>query len=192
MKRTRREEGQAVTAVAIAAVLITVAAALGMITQFGKGISEVSKIKSGADSAALAGAQDVIDRAWNKIDASLRSTRNEFLCGDGQGRASRYASKNSTSLTSYCYSPTSDRVEVRVRSTFVTATGEAESAQSVAELGRRLGPCVVITIPSQTGYYTTAGCGEVLVDVYVDSGGEAHLITPETVLKKMFRVTLGD
>lgn len=191
MKRTRREEGQAVTAVAIAAVLITVAAALGMITQFGKGISEVSKIKSGADSAALAGAQDVIDRAWNKIDASLRSTRNEFLCGDGQGRASRYASKNSTSHVLLLQPDVRPRrgtgaKHLRHRDWRGRVGSVCGGARSPAgALRRHHHP-----VPDRLLHHRRLR--EVLVDVYVDSGGEAHLITPETVLKKMFRVTLGD
>ncbi|MGL4176969.1 MAG: hypothetical protein ACRCSN_12920 [Dermatophilaceae bacterium] len=163
-----------------------------MVFTFGKGTSELSKIKSGADAAALAGAQDVVDSAWRTIDASLRSKQQEFRCGDGQGRASQYASRNSTSLTSYCYFPLADRVEVTVRSTFVTETGNRETARSVAELDHRLGPCVVVTVPSQTGYYTTATCGDITVDVYVDSSGTARLVTPEPELKGMFRVTLSD
>jgi hypothetical protein len=190
--RLRREDGQAVTAAAVIAMLMVVAAALGMIFTFGKGTSEMSKIKSGADAAALAGAQQVVNDSWMKIDASLRSKKDEWNCGDGQGRAGRYASRNSTQVTSYCYLPMADRVEVQVVSKFVTETGKPEDARSVAEIGHRLGACVVVTMPSTTGYYTTATCGDLVVDVYVDSGGDAHLVTPEPALKKMFRVTLAE
>ena len=193
MRAARAEAGQAVTAVAITTALIVVAAALGMIFSFGKGTSEMSKLKSGADAAALAGAQRVVNEAHGRIMSSLHSRSSHWNCGDGQARAASFASRNSTSLTSYCYFPLADRVEVTVRSTFVTETGRTESATSVAETGRRLATCIVVTIPgSLTGYQTTATCGDITVDVYVDSSGNATLLTPPGQIKDMFRVTLRE
>ena len=190
--RRRDESGQAVTAIAIVATLVVLAAALMISTRIAKGSSEVSKIQSGADAAALAGAQDVVNGAPGKIRASLVSKNNEFRCGDGQARAAEFAGRNSTSLTSYCYVPMADRVEAQVVSRFVTETGRPERARAVAELDKRLGACIIVTLPSTTGYYTTATCGDITVDVYVDSAGDPHLITPEPAIKAMFTVTLKD
>ncbi|GIL35665.1 pilus assembly protein TadG-related protein [Phycicoccus jejuensis] len=194
-RRRRREEGQAVTAVAIVVVLVLVAAALGIVFRTGKVSSEVSKIQSGADAAALAGAQQVREDAYDNIVRSLQSRvpRGFWSCGDGQGRAQSFASRNSTDVTTYCYYPLADRVEVSVRSDFVTETGRRESADAVAQTGRRLGPCIVVAVPgSTTGYETTADCGDVTVRVYVDTTGNVTLLTTVAEVKKMFRVTLRE
>lgn len=189
----RREEGQAVTAVAVVVVLLLVAAALGIVFRFGKVTSEVSKIQSGADAAALAGAQQVVDEAYGKIVASLRSRRSHWACGDGQARARAFAARNATELTRYCYYPLADRVEVTVRSAFVTETGRRESESAVAETGRHLDACIVLTIPgTTTGYETTATCGDVIVRVYVDTSGNVTLLTTRAEIKRMFRVTLRE
>ena len=191
----RREDGQAVTAVAIVAVLILVAAALGIVFRTGKVTSEVSKIQSGADAAALAGAQQVREDAHGRIVSSLHSRvpRSFWTCGDGQGRAQSFAGRNDTDLTTYCYYPLADRVEATVRSDFVTETGSRESASAVAETGRRLGPCIVVAVPgSTTGYETTADCGDIVVRVYVDTTGNVTLLTTPSELKRMFRVTLRE
>ncbi|MGL4742798.1 MAG: hypothetical protein ACRCXL_00205 [Dermatophilaceae bacterium] len=200
MRTKRNEQGQAVTAVAVTAMFVVVAATLGLVFTFGKGTSELSTIQSGADAAALAGAQDVADSAWQTLDLSLRSTRQEFRCGDGRGRASTYASRNSTALTTYCYFPEADRVEVTTRSTFVTETGRRETARSVAELGQRLGPCTLTasspppkpsTLPTQPRGNTTARCGDITVDVRFDSAGDARLATSESELNAKLQVTLA-
>ncbi|MBR7742640.1 hypothetical protein KC207_04980 [Phycicoccus sp. BSK3Z-2] len=191
--RTRRQEaGQAVTALVVAATLLVVGAALALVYRGSAAASQASTIQSGADAAALAGAQRVADQAWGKIQASLNSRRGEWHGNDGFGRAQSYASRNDTRLTTYSYFPLADRVEATVTSDFRTETGSPERASAVAETGRRLAVCIVVTIPgSVTGYETTATCGDITVDVYVDpSGGTVTLLTPPGQLKKEFRVRL--
>ncbi|NHA69455.1 pilus assembly protein TadG-related protein [Phycicoccus flavus] len=194
MERTRRhEQGQAVTAVAITAVLVLVGAALSIVYSFGRVSSEASKIQSGADAAALAGAQQVREEAHGKIISSLHSHHSHWSCGDGQGRASSFAARNDTRIVRYCYYPLADRVEVTVRSDFVTKTGQQEEATAVAETGRRLDGCVVVEIPGSTvGYETTADCGDIEVRVFVDTSGNATLISPPGHIKDEFEVTLRE
>lgn len=193
MRRSHKESGQAVTAIAVVVTLILVWVALHMIKDFGQGNSELSKLKSSADAAALAGAHDSVGFMWGRIEMSLNSKKSEWKCGDGRGSASQYANRNDSRLTSFCYYPGRDRVEATTRTKAVTATGKRESATSVAELGLSLAACTPDEplVTTYSGYYATATCGDVHVDIYVPpSTTPLKLITPEPVLKKMFRVRL--
>lgn len=192
-QRRRREEGQAVTAVAVTTMLLVMGAALWMIYPFGRGESELSKLKSATDAAALAGAQSVVSEAWTNVEVSLNSKAIAWFCGDGQSRAHEFAQKNDATVTSYCYFPLADRVEVDAKTDYVTATKKVESAHSVARLGRRLGPCLPDEPlePTAAGYEAMATCGEVHVRIFVPpSTHPLKLLTTPEELKAMFKVRL--
>lgn len=195
MGRSQRERGQAVTAITMVATLVLVWVALNVIQDFSKGNSELSKLKSSADAAALAGAHDSVGFMWGRVQASLNSKKNEWKCGDGRGSASEFANRNDATLTRFCYTPGRDRVEATTRTKRVTATGDRESATSVAELGIALGACTPDEplVETTSGYQATATCGDLQVKIYVPPTTEPlTLITPEPALKAMFRVRLVD
>ncbi|MBK8730803.1 MAG: hypothetical protein IPM00_16315 [Tetrasphaera sp.] len=196
MEQKRRESGQAVTAVSVVAMLFVLGAGLWLILPFSKGTSELSKLKSGTDAAALAGAQAIVADMWPTVQASLNAHGvKTFKGGSGQIRAQEFAGKNSATVTSYHYFPLADRVEVEAMTTYITATGKAERAKSVAETGRHLDECVpdAPLVTTTTGYNATAHCGEIQVDIYVPpSTTPLQLLTPPGQLKKMFTVRLAE
>ena len=129
------------------------------------------------------------------LGAALVAGVKTFKGGSGQIRAQEFAGKNSATVTSYHYFPLADRVEVEAMTTYITATGKAERAKSVAETGRHLDECVpdAPLVTTTTGYNATAHCGEIQVDIYVPpSTTPLQLLTPPGQLKKMFTVRLAE
>lgn len=109
---------------------------------------QISSLQTAADSAALAGAQSIAKDAPDAIKAAVTGG-GSLPCGLGQNAAQSFASRNGTSVTSYCYRPIQDRVEVTVRSKDVLESGQRESTTAVAELGLKLGPCTLPDPPEE-------------------------------------------
>ena len=119
---------------------------------------------------------------------------------DQDGANPSYLTNGATTIMTPRFSSTSQEItymalrpQVSAVYLFNLETGRRESADAVAQTGRRLGPCIVVAVPgSTTGYETTADCGDVTVRVYVDTTGNVTLLTTVAEVKKMFRVTLRE
>ena len=138
----RNERGQ----VAMWLILVVAAGLIGLgataYTRLVSATDEISGLQTAADSAALAGAQSIAKDAPQAIkDAVLGG--GSLPCGLGRGEAQSFASRNGAEVTSYCYHPIQDKVEVTVRSEKVLESGQKESTKATAELGLKLGPCKV-------------------------------------------------
>lgn len=147
--RTQRSErGQ----VGMWLILIVSAGLIGLgataYTRLISATDQISTLQTAADAAALAGAQSIAKDAPNAIKAAVLGG-GSLPCGLGRGAAQSFASRNDATLTSYCYSPIQDRIEVTVRSNDVLESGQRESTDAVAELGIKLGPCTLPEPPEE-------------------------------------------
>ena len=80
-----------------------------------------------------------------------------------EARAAQLASENDAMLVFYFYDSITDRVTVRVRSLEPMESGEYEEATAVAQLGKRLGPCIDVST-------TESMCGELSLPVITYNG----------------------
>ncbi len=149
-----REDG----AVALVTMLLTALLVLSLgavfFVQYAKAEDEAGSIQNAADAAALAGAQSVAKDSLGALVSAIRNGHG-LQCGLGQEAASDFATRNDTTLVSYCYSPSQDRIEVTVRSNYVTESGRREERKSRSRLGKELGPCKIPDRPTQPTTPTT-------------------------------------
>lgn len=117
--------------------------------QYAKAEDEAGSIQNAADAAALAGAQSVAKDSLGAIVSAIRNGHG-LSCGLGQEAAADFADRNDTTLVSYCYYPNRDRIDVTVRSNFVTESGRREERKAHARLGKKLGPCKIPDRPTPT------------------------------------------
>lgn len=110
---------------------------------------QTSRLQDAADAAALAGAQQIVSQMPGQIVSSIRT--GDLLPGAlGQPAASDFAMRNGANVVEYRYYPQADRVEVRVRSQEVLATGDHEYARATAQVGLHINKCVVSGPPTPT------------------------------------------
>lgn len=147
MKR-RAENGQAPTAIIVVVAVLLLALAMLYLPRLAKASGQADAIQSAADAAALAGAQQIAKDAPGALVSALVSGHG-LSCGMGQVAASSFADRNGTNLVSYCYHPTTDRVEVVVESKNVTETGRRERRSATGSLSLDLGPCELPDPPEQ-------------------------------------------
>ncbi|MFV0463595.1 MAG: pilus assembly protein TadG-related protein [Nostocoides sp.] len=173
------ERGQLTTALTVMVALLMLGFGVSVIVPIARASDQSNRIQNAADAAALAGAQFVADHPHGRIVAALRHTPNPlpgplFACGDGSGAASDFASRNDSSVTSYCYYPERDRVEVTVRSNFTTESGTPEGGSAAASAGLAIAPCDLTDVkPGIQRIY----CGGVEVKVKVpDAPGQPIVV----------------
>ena len=141
-----REQGQAARWLVLTVAFLLVALGVTAYSRLVSATDEVSGLQTAADAAALAGAQAIARDAPQAIKDAVRDGGG-IPCGLGRGEAQSFAARNGATVTSYCYYPVQDRIEVTVRSQAVLESGRREDASAVAELGLRLGPCVLPDAP---------------------------------------------
>ena len=141
-----REQGQAAMWLVLTVAFLLVALGVTAYSRLVSATDEVSGLQTAADAAALAGAQAIARDAPQAIKDAVRDGGGS-PCGLGRGEAQSFAARNGATVTSYCYYPVQDRIEVTVRSQSVLESGRREDASAVAELGLRLGPCVLPDAP---------------------------------------------
>ena len=141
-----REQGQAAMWLVLTVAFLLVALGVTAYSRLVSATDEVSGLQTAADAAALAGAQAIARDAPQAIKDAVRDGGG-IPCGLGRGEAQSFAARNGATVTSYCYYPVQDRSEVTVRSQAVLESGRREDASAVAELGLRLGPCVLPDAP---------------------------------------------
>ncbi len=141
-----REQGQAAMWLVLTVAFLLVALGVTAYSRLVSATDEVSGLQTAADAAALAGAQAIARDAPQAIKDAVRDGGG-IPCGLGRGEAQSFAARNGATVTSYCYYPVQDRIEVTVRSQAVLESGRREDASAVAELGLRLGPCVLPDAP---------------------------------------------
>lgn len=146
-----RDAGQVATAVMIVVTAGLVAVTTLGVLRLGAAVDERGQAQTAADAAALGGATDIRDGLVETL-ASLRSPEgfvDLFTCGLGRDGAVDLAARNRAEVTSYCYDPLSDRVEVSVenRASGDPATGVA-AASAVASVGLAPAECTFEPDPS--------------------------------------------
>lgn len=139
----RSQEGQAVTAVVILAFGIIAAVFVMGVIPLGQATDEASQAENAADAAVLAGATAIRDRLLDELTNLRFDTRSGLLggltCGLGRGAAEDYAARNEAAVTSYCYYPARDRVEVSVRM-LASSVGQGRTATAAAAASLGLTP----------------------------------------------------
>ena len=140
------ESGQAAMWLVLTMAILFLALGVTAYSRLVSATDEVSGLQTAADAAALAGAQAIARDAPQAIKDAVRDGGG-IPCGLGRGEAASFAARNGATVTSYCYYPVQDRIEVTVRSQAVLESGRREDASAVAELDLRLGPCVLPDAP---------------------------------------------
>lgn len=148
VRRRRREGGQAAMWLVLTVAICLLGLGVTAYSRLATAADEVSGLQTAADAAALAGAQSIAKDAPSALkDAILGGS--SLPCGLGRAAAQDFAQRNDATVTSYCYSPVADKVEVTVRSERVLESGQRESTDAVAELGIKLGPCKLPDPPEE-------------------------------------------
>jgi len=136
--------------------------AIGITSVMATAGEEGAGAQHAADAAALGGAQAVLDDMPNALVIGFRDPRDipGLLGGSvclqkGRVEASRLASANDATLTSYCYDVHSDEVSVSVRMNATAVSGPPASADAVAATtfdisACELDPAFVRPTPSPT------------------------------------------
>lgn len=140
------ESGQAAMWLVLTMAILFLALGVTAYSRLVSATDEVSGLQTAADAAALAGAQAIARDAPQAIKDAVRDGGG-IPCGLGRGEAQNFAARNGATVTSYCYYPVQDRIEVTVRSQAVLESGRRETRSAVAELDLRLGPCVLPDAP---------------------------------------------
>lgn len=142
LARVRRhgEHGQAVTAVVILVFALIVGVSFLGVIPLGQATDESGQAGNAADASALAGATAIRERLLDELTNLRFDDRSGLFgtltCGLGRGGAEDYAARNGAAVTSYCYYPAQDRVEVTVRMLdSAVGKGRTATAGSAAPLG---------------------------------------------------------
>lgn len=144
--KAKQEHGQIGTWLSVTVALALIGFGAVWLNALARGTDEAGSIQTAADAAALAGAQAIGRDAPGQIVAALQ--HGGFNCGVGQVAAADFADRNGATLFKYCYNAETDKVEVKVRSNAPMATGKHEEASATAQVGLKLGPCVMPTAPT--------------------------------------------
>lgn len=134
------EAGAAAMSVVVMASVLLLGFAMLVGVRLSKATDEASGLQAAADAAALAGAESIVDDAPGQIVSAL--VNGQAIPGDlGSSAAQDFASRNDTTLVSYSYSPSQDRIRVTVRSNDVLESGEPEERSAAAKLGMPFTAC---------------------------------------------------
>lgn len=135
-----RESGAAAMAIVVVVSLMLLAFAMVVGVRLSKATDEASGLQGAADAAALAGAQSIVTDAPGQIVSAL--VNGQVIPGNlGQSAAADFAGRNDTTLVSYSYSPSQDRIRVTVRSDDVMESGQREERSAAAEVGMPFTTC---------------------------------------------------
>lgn len=157
------DDGQVVTALVVLAFAMILAVVVVGLAPLGQATDESSQAANAADAAALAGANEVRDLLLADVGQLRFEDLDVFLRGStgcsatGRAAAEDYAQRNGAAVTSYCYRPIRDRieVEVRMRATGLPSGGPARG-DAVAALGMNFAGCTRHDDPVPTTTTTTA------------------------------------
>lgn len=145
---SRDDRGQITTALVMVGIVMLVALGL-LVTKLGQAADQKSKVQIAADAAALAGAQQIRMEAPGRILSAIGSGHggNPFpgngCIGVGQDAAKDFADRAGAAVTEYCYTPSTDTVQVYVknRDWDVSVSAAPARAQAEARVGWPLGAC---------------------------------------------------
>ena len=151
---SRDDRGQITTALVMVGIVLLVALGL-LVTKLGQATDQRSQVQSAADAAALAGAQQIRSQLPGLVLTAIRNqAKDPFAgspaCGMGNAEAADFALRAGASVTTYCYYPDSDTVQVSVESLSVSVSGDRARADAQARVGMTLGPCDVLPTPPST------------------------------------------
>jgi len=166
------------------------------VTKLGQATDQKSKVQIAADAAALAGAQQIRKEVPELVRAAIRGrVADPFgnMCGMGRTQAADFARRAGAAVTTYCYYPHSDTVQVSVESSSVSVSGDPAKADAAARVGKTLSRCSVLPTPATTtstppastatttttpttttippNFNVTVDCGGLSLDVVLDDTG---------------------
>ncbi len=151
------DDGQVVTALVVLAFGIILSLVVLGLVPLGQASDESSQAANAADAAALAGATEIRKRLLVEVGRLVFEELDGFLSGSnacsavGRSAAEDYAARNGASVTSYCYRPARDRIEVdvKMKNTGLGASGPARG-HAVASLGLNFTDCTRTDDPVPT------------------------------------------
>lgn len=127
-------------AIVVVVSLLLLAFAMAVGVRLSKATDQASGLQGAADAAALAGAQSIVTDAPGQIVSAL--VNGNVIPGNlGQPAAQDFASRNDTTVVSYSYSPSQDRIRVTVRSNEVMESGNREERSAAAKVGMPFTAC---------------------------------------------------